>query len=233
MNYKLRKCLSVIAVIMSIYTLFFFSIRFNAFNRHFYKMQSIRLELAKTMNTNEHDLYNMIDVLLDYLDGYRDDIDVKVEYHKNERLAYTDDEMKHMEDVRNLYLNAKYAAIFCLVSASLILIILRCDNKKEYKSLLAESYIKTMILLLFIMCALSIYAFSDFNAFWNNFHGVFFSNDLWMLPSSSLMIQLLPESLFMSMVIRIVMMFIGIIAILILAAVFYLKRLQKELLKSE
>lgn len=55
----------------------------------------------------------------------------------------------------------------------------------------------------------------DFNAVFVQFHHIFFDNDLWLFdPATDYMIRMLPEGLFYDMVIRIGLLFIGMLLVL-------------------
>ncbi len=55
-----------------------------------------------------------------------------------------------------------------------------------------------------VVGAVAVWAAVDFNAFWINFHKLFFTNDLWLLdPAKSVLINMVPSQFFFDLVMRI------------------------------
>lgn len=224
MNNKLKSFLGIIISICVIYTILFTCIDTWCFNRNFYAFEAKQLDLKTELGVNNHDLYNMSDTLLDYLSGYRNDIKVKVKSNGVVRMAYSDSEAKHMQDVRSLYQNAKMLRYVAIIVGLLFWLILRYENAQEVYVLLSRVFLKTSIAFFILISALLLYAASDFNTFWTNFHHVFFNNNLWLLPASSLMINLLPEPFFNHLVMVIIATFLVIFITLIIISRQYLKK---------
>ena len=59
----------------------------------------------------------------------------------------------------------------------------------------------------FLLCGgiLCIWALADFSGLFTLFHRIAFSNDLWLLPESELLIRICPEGLFSDMLLRILL----------------------------
>ena len=71
----------------------------------------------------------------------------------------------------------------------------------------------------------------DFNAVFVRFHHIFFDNDQWIFdPATDYMIRMLPEGLFYDFVIRIGGIFLGILAVLLVASLIpgYLRKKKKS-----
>ena len=62
--------------------------------------------------------------------------------------------------------------------------------------------------LLVVVAFTAVWAAADFDAFWLNFHYLFFDNDLFLLdPNTSIMINMFPSAFFMHMVFMIIATF--------------------------
>ena len=73
-----------------------------------------------------------------------------------------------------------------------------------FKNGLKHGFLCLLLLVVFV----SIWAIADFDAFWLNFHYVFFDNDLFLLdPNTSIMINMFPSVFFMHMVFMIIIVY--------------------------
>jgi len=96
--------------------------------------------------------------------------------------SYSEREIFHLKDVRNL-IWASWLLLFLL----LIPIFFSKNIKKE----LYKGGIYTIILTLLL--TLTLLSFSTFFTF---FHKILFTNDLWLLPANSILIQMFPQEFF-------------------------------------
>lgn len=224
MNTKTKNLFGGIISVLLIYIVVMTCIDVLAFYRPFYNWQHDKLKTSEKVGMSKNDLYESMDVLLDYLQGYRDDIEVSFEVHGEMREIYTTREKKHMVDVKHLYQDAMLIRNIMVGVVLFLLLILYVDNKKELLYTLCRSYYRTFILFVMMVGTLLLYALSDFTRFWTNFHHVFFKNDLWLLdPRYSIMINMLEESLFFSLVFMIAFITIGILVILFIVSRRYVK----------
>ena len=68
----------------------------------------------------------------------------------------------------------------------------------------------------------------DFNSFWNGFHRLFFTNDLWLMDYNTCrMIRICPLQLFNDIVIRFALMFMAPFLLLLIFATAGARRRQK------
>lgn len=88
----------------------------------------------------ESDLYEASDTLLDYLQGYREDIKVKVRFQQEEKEVFNVKETLHMVDVKNLYQSALLIRNIMLVFMGILFTLLYYDDKKGVKSVLTYTY---------------------------------------------------------------------------------------------
>ena len=193
------------------------SIDILAFRKPFFYKQYSKLNTAETMGMSSEDLHKSTEVLLDYIKGKQETIDLEVTVHGQVVEMFNQREKDHMVDVKNLYGVMKTVQISLAVFVAIVTLValglfdffnFRQSQKNTTNSLLIMGG---------IMSGLALYAFIDFNSFWTSFHEVFFSNDLWLLdPTTDRMIQMFPEPFFNAMVTRII---IAIGTILVLKAI--------------
>ncbi|AMC93469.1 hypothetical protein AOC36_05590 [Erysipelothrix larvae] len=211
----MRNKVYVSGIVALIFSLLLTVISITAFNLVFFTKMYHQLNTAETMRMSEEDLDKATAVLLEYIKGTRDSIDLVVNVNGYDVEMFNAREKAHMVDVRDLYQNAMmvrtglalYAAILALIAMGLNHYNDLAQNRKNLQNALIISGM--------IIGGIAFYAFIDFNAFWTQFHEVFFSNDLWLLdPRTDRMIQMFPEPFFSAMVQRIVIAFISLFAVI-------------------
>ena len=141
--------------------------------------------------------------LMSYISGKIPFLETKVTINGVNTAFYSIRSMIHMADVRNIILNLNkinYVAIFlCLIS------LFKLINVNGVLVELEKVYKRTVIIITTILVAILIFASINFDAFFIRFHKILFTNDLWLLdPSEDYIICLLPEKIFMTYGLRIV-----------------------------
>ncbi|MDD3923582.1 MAG: TIGR01906 family membrane protein [Erysipelotrichaceae bacterium] len=200
-----------------------------SFDRSFYEAEYRKLRIADDIDIAFTDLLAATDVLLDYTQGEREDLDVKLMIAGKKQEVFNIKEKTHMKDVAKLYHNAILVRNICLVVVIFGVIgtlIFRID----YKEILS-SYNKISLLFVFFIGFLIMIAVVDFNWFWTNFHRVFFTNELWLLdPKTDILIKMVPERFFFDLVIRIITCFMFMfVSSNGVAYYFYRKRLKRKI----
>jgi len=211
MKSLINKTLSlVLALNLFILTLFVALVP-PALNSSFYHDQFVINNSYERANTTPQALNDLIDHTLDYTYGVIDNFQYSLTLNDGStRLAFSQREIDHMLDVQNLFVGGRI-----LTGVSLIMLILIgayfLTNPKAFK----RSYFKIMrntIVLILLTAALILgLAALDFNHAFTIFHQIFFTNDLWILSSTDMLIIMLPEVLFFRLAVRI---FTGLIAYL-------------------
>lgn len=203
-----------------------FSVHFTALDSNFYTSRYEATGMAESLNVSSKDLNNSIEVLLDYIKGSREDMDLEITRNGIEQEAFNTREKTHMVDVRNLYQNAIKAGILSFIGLIVILFGFSLRARKQMISYLTKGFLQAIGCFVILLVFIGGWALYDFTAFWNWFHTIFFSNDLWLLnPATDFMICMLPESIFSSLVMNIVLMVLFILVPITLFSVYYqLKR---------
>lgn len=209
---------------------FLFTLHYCCFDRSFYTSQHNKLELygqriAEYIGISDDDLYNLTDFTLDYLNDPEANLDIQMNVKGNNREIFTDDEKLHMEDVRKLNLMANRISYISLI-VFVISVVIYIYNKGSI-TLLFNTYIKTLLITLFLFAIISSFVLIDFDSFWTMFHKIFFvGNDLWLLSlKTDILIMIVPPEFFNHLVIRILIMFI--VTICLFGLYLYLLRKKK------
>jgi integral membrane protein (TIGR01906 family) len=177
-----------------------------AFDRAFYQSAYEKLGVAADAGLSESDLMLATDALLDYCSGKRADLNVVAVVSGEQRPVFVEREIAHMADVRTLALAAKKVQIGLFVAFAAFLAValkLKPRGQNLYKPLLVG-----LVAGIALMAAVGVYAAVDFDAFWTRFHLLLFTNDLWLLdPMDSVLINMVPQAFFFSLVMRILTFF--------------------------
>lgn len=209
-------CLIIVCVVASIQTW--------ALSSRFYIQKYEQIDLAQQLDVTSEDLNKSITVLLDYLEDKREDINETIEKNGKKQEAFDQREKLHMVDVKNLYQNVLKVSYLCI--GLMIVLIFYFFRKKQIVAYLTQGYIRASLCFLTFVTLLGIWIVTDFTDFWIHFHHVFFpQNDYWLLtPGKDFMIDMLPEEVFETLVIRIVITVVLILGSLLLYSVWYQRK---------
>ena len=214
----MKKIFAVILEISISILFLMISIERNAYNVNYFTKAYDKYGIEEATSKSKEEL-NIITIdLIKYMKAIGGN--ELLEDHFNER------EILHMEDVQylfNLERTVKHTATIITFLAILFFI-----KKKEFLTLgkalfygLFANYI--VITLMGILIAV------DFNKYFNFFHEIFFSNDLWILdPNTDLMIQMLPEPFFFGMARNIGISFFLYLVIIQVIGYLIIKRVKSD-----
>ncbi len=222
---SLKKCVSVICGFGLIISLLIASISLSVFDRSFYTDLYEKTDLAAEENISEDDLYNSLFMMLDYVQGKRDDLDGTIIWHQRVQPTFNEKEIAHMKDVRSLWQHARSAGWICFAVSVIAAIWLMAKHVRSGISWIAWGYLMAAAGFLIILTLLGLWMWMDFTGFWISFHHLFFSNNLWLLdPATDFMIVICPEIMFSSLITRILLLFVPAFLILAALSIYILKR---------
>lgn len=225
-NYKLLFIISFITCICFVFLLFWISLKSSSFNMKFYHKEYVNLNIYKKTNIIEKDYNNNLNILLEYIQGKKSDINI------NNKEIFNTKEKRHMEDVKTLYITGEkifYIFLFISIIGFSFLIIVKKDIIKILTS--SFTFITGIIFIFLIITIIKLN--SNFLIFWNNFHKLIFTNNLWLLNLSDTLIKMFPSELFKNLVQIIIIRFIISISIIeIILLIFYYKKKFLNVLKK-
>lgn len=231
MKDKVYTIMSAIAGILIIISVILGAVNLMCFDRSFYKAEYEKLGTAASIGMSQEDLDKATEVLLDYIQDRRSDLDVTAEINGETCQVFNQREIEHMVDVKNLYLGAMNAGMVC-GGVGLLVLVVSFVLKKKQQAL--KGYLWGNAAFVAIFAILAIYAAVDFNSFWNGFHHIFFTNDLWILnPATDILIMMVPQQFFFDLVMRIVIASVVAIAVLLAADILWLKGMKRRELRSK
>jgi integral membrane protein (TIGR01906 family) len=187
------------------------SIQVTTYDKKFYWTQYERLDTANTIGISQDDLNRVTGELLDYIKGTRPSMNgIKAEINGEVREVFNDREKAHMVDVRDLFFLASKVRNVSIAGIFLLSILLYSTAGKQSFRFFAASYLAAAAGLLVLLAVLVPVIQSNFTYYWDQFHYLFFDNDLWILnPETDIMIQMVPEPFFNSAVLRVIAFFAG------------------------
>lgn len=165
-------------ILIPLLLIFTFSIIIG-FSKNYYLYEFNRIKPELKLNIDPKFVRYTAQVITEYLSGKRDNLDIP-----GYRNFFNEKEIKHMEDIRNIF---KYLILLTIFIGILIFLLIK---KKDLPNIFLFSFIPIILFLI-------LYLFIPFDELFTNFHLVLFRNDLWLLdPNADRLIVLLPEDFF-------------------------------------
>lgn len=194
------------------------------FTPGYFEKEYNKYEVTETINMEMDDLLEVTEVMMDYLRGDREDLQVVTRVDGALRPFFSQRELAHMIDVKNLFLGGLGLRRIGLVIALASLVLLYfCKGK--WKQILPRAICVGTGLFFAAACLLAVVVSTDFTRYFTVFHEIFFDNDLWILnPNRDLLINIVPEPFFIDTAFRIAIVFGGSVLLLLLASIFWLRR---------
>ncbi|TGY66692.1 TIGR01906 family membrane protein [Dubosiella muris] len=203
------------------------SVRLQAFDRSFYEAYYEKTRLASQIGVSEADLTKSMQVMLDFVQGKRADLNERIVREGRTVPVYNAKEKAHMVDVRLLYERAMIV-LGAAVAGMVLTLFGMAWIAKDPKRLLANACAGLLTASLcfgIVLVWLGLWIATDFTDFWTRFHTLFFTNDLWLLdPATDFMIVICPESMFSALVVAILLRTAFILLPLELGAWWLLKK---------
>ena len=188
-----------------------------------YEKYDVLSDLPEITMSEEDGLMAVTEHMMHYLrgdEGY-DELQIEVMMDGELRGFFTDREIAHMEDVRNLFLAAMrlrmYAAAVCVLC--LIAMYLICRREAgliSFIGMLSRGILIGTGILIVLFAGLAAILATNFSEAFVTFHHIFFDNDLWILdPKVDMLINIVPEGFFYDTAFRIAAYFGGSLAVLL------------------
>jgi len=203
-----RRCLSIFAILFLIIVLFLTSIELVAFDLGFYRNEYDKLNIAQNTGMSYDELMRVTEELLKYLRDEREDLKVMGIVNGESRLIFNEREIAHMIDVKDLFIKGvKLRIVSIIVFLFSLLLLYFFAGKKLWRDL-TGSFLWIFGIILLFGIVLFVLMCQDFTPVWDQFHYIFFSNDLWQLnPETDILIRMVPEQFFFDTVQRILFIF--------------------------
>ena len=186
-------------------------------NMNYFRKEFEKYNVTQNIDMEMDDIMYVMDELMDYLHGDREDLeDIVTDVNGETRDFFTEREKTHMADCKVLFdggFAIRKGAAVVFVALTLLLVF-----KKKFS---LRRFLKYAALFSVIIAAaagiLAIAASIDFNACFIVFHKLFFNNDLWILdPAEDLIINILVEPFFADMALKIALYCAAVLAVIVI-----------------
>ncbi len=186
-------------------------------NMNYFRKEFEKYSVTQNIDMEMDDIMYVMDELMDYLHGDREDLEEIVTNVNGEaRDFFTEREKTHMADCKVLFdggfaIRKGAAVVFAALTLLLVF-------KKKF---FLRRFLKYAALFSVIIAAaagiLAIAASIDFNACFIVFHKLFFNNDLWILdPAEDLIINILVEPFFADMALKIALYCAAVLVVIVI-----------------
>jgi len=193
-----------------------------SFGMWFYYRQYEANNTYGAVNMQPEDLHAVTRHMIDYLRGKEDDLQIITTVGGYERPFFSDIEIRHMVDVRNLAAAASVIRIILIILfvAGLAPFVFYKDRTPLFK---AFKYVSSGIfgLLAVLVIVISV----NWDRAWWAFHEIFFNNDYWILnPRVDLLINIVPYQFFFAMSVFVGVFFAVGLVLVFLGSLLLLRR---------
>lgn len=186
-------------------------------NMNYFRKEFEKYSVTQNIDMEMDDIMYVMDELMDYLHGDREDLEeIVTEVNGETRDFFTEREKTHMADCKVLFdggfaIRKGAAVVFAALTLLLVF-------KKKFS---LRRFLKYAALFSVIIAAaagiLAVAASIDFNGCFIVFHELFFNNDLWILdPAEDLIINILVEPFFADMALKIALYCAAVLAVIVI-----------------
>lgn len=229
MKRKITFVVAVLAAIFALILLFFTCIELVSFHLPFYRDEYRKLNRPTAIGISEPDLMRVTQDLLQYLKDQRKDLLVQAPIKGEIRNVFNEKEMQHMADVKLLFTKGYIFRNIVLVILIGLFVLLWVLARHHTLWTFAMSLFWTSFAFLLSIILLIFLLNSDFTRYFEQFHYLFFSNDLWQLdPRTDVLIQMVPEEFFTDIAFKIISIYVGSILALAVASGLYIHKYKRK-----
>jgi integral membrane protein (TIGR01906 family) len=181
-----------------------------------------KYRVTKQVKMQMDDLLEVTDEMMAYLKGDREDLVIETVVNGEEREFFNEREKAHMVDVQRLFLIGLWTRRGAF--AILVLCILgMIKSKAPITKMLPKAFLVGTTCFFTVVIAAGALFLSDFNKYFLMFHELCFTNNLWLLnPDTDLLIRMLPEGVFLEMVVRIGLILVLMLGITLIISIYML-----------
>lgn len=168
-----------------------------AFSLPHYKEQFRQLQRSAATGMAEEELLRVSYEMISYLKGERKDLFLEAEIDSRLVPLFTERELLHMKDVRDLFQRGYRLRNGAVLLLSLILVVNVFHSKRRPLTVLAYTVNRAALLGLAGLAVVSVLLYLSFDFWFDTFHFLSFNNDLWLLdPSRHNLIRMFPREFF-------------------------------------
>jgi integral membrane protein (TIGR01906 family) len=205
-------------------SLAFTSIEAVTYDDSFYEKRFADSNTSEKTGLSKESLSYIVDETQSLLRGGRADYNIAVDVGGETREVFGDQENVHMIEVALLFQRfSRLRAAWATIAAAIALVAVVWLGK-----LSAKFFLYTLYGTFACLAAVGVWAALDFNGFFTVFHEILFSNDDWLFPASSLLIQILDLSFFIAFVKHVIALLTTAYALLLIIVIVFIKKFKSD-----
>ena len=222
--------LSVIISIMAIFICLITGFEIATYGNYgFYEKEYEKYQVTEALDMEMDDVMTVTKYMMSYLKGKEETLSIESTIEGKQQDFFNEQDRFHMGEVQNLFLKGILLRRIAMVILVAAFMILRWQDKEEWKGRLAKTYEWTLGVTVLLFGVLGIAISMNFTRCFTIFHEIFFDNDLWLFDArTDYMIRMLPEGFFFDMVIRIGSFFAGLLIVLLIIAEAVRRKINKK-----
>ena len=198
-------------------------------NYGFYEKEYEKYQVTEALDMEMDDVMTVTKYMMSYLKGKEETLSIESTIEGKQQDFFNEQDRFHMGEVQNLFLKGILLRRIAMVILVAAFMILRWQDKEEWKGRLAKTYEWTLGVTVLLFGVLGIAISMNFTRCFTIFHEIFFDNDLWLFDArTDYMIRMLPEGFFFDMVIRIGSFFAGLLIVLLIIAEAVRRKINKK-----
>jgi integral membrane protein (TIGR01906 family) len=192
---SLKSLSCALGMLLIVPALLLFAFDWGALDRAYHQTLYDALGSAQAAGVDEETLSKAGDMLVDYLNGARGDLSMVATVNGQVQPIFNEREITHMKDVKGLF-DVEHRVTAVLLGLGIALLAAGLFGRGWAKRLKRAGLIG-QIFWISLLVFVAVWAAIDFDGLFRRFHGLLFTNDLWLLnPKTDLMIRMLPEKFF-------------------------------------
>lgn len=246
MKKKIRNILSVICAVFTIWILLVSSIEavcyyIPGFFEYEYEKHDVLSQLPEMSMSEKDGLMAVTNHMMKYLRGDKDaeELQIVVKMGGEERGFFTERELMHMEDVKELFVGAqrlRTAAAFIIIVLLFVIWMAEPDSGSDrvkkadlFRYDICVGLLRGSLAFLIAAAGLGIIVATNFSEAFITFHHIFFDNDLWILdPSVDMLVNIVPEGFFFDTASLILIIFGSVMLALVILAMYVSRKLKND-----
>ncbi len=225
MKIKIAKLSAILAAVALCLVMLYGAVCIPTFTLSFYRHEYNKHSIPQSIGMDTPELLNVTRHMLDYMLDKNDKLNIMTVVYGKERLFFSEREITHMVDVKNLLIAGN--TIFKLALGVFVLGLVCALVLLADKRVILKIFSITPLAFVVALAVLAGLIALDFNRAFTIFHELLFTNDLWILdPSVDLLVNIVPLPFFIDISATIGAMLAAMIAFVSIGTGFAYRRLR-------
>lgn len=177
----------------------------------YFEKEYVKYEIQNQLPMEMDDIMEVTEHMMEYLRGREEDMQIRTVVDGQEREFFNEQDLFHMAEVRELFLGMYRLRLWGLAALALAVIAM-VAARTRFSSFFRMYQVTRAGFAVLIVVLGSLIAI-NFDRVFIIFHHIMFDNSAWLFdPATDLMINMLPEGLFMDFAVRILVCFALLLA---------------------